>query len=46
MCVYVLLIFICAKTIKTQPGLGIIFKTKLREYFSDFLGLTESLRFE
>ena len=46
-CIYVLFIFICDKNIiKTQPGLEMSFQTKIREYFSDFLGLNEFLRLE
>ena len=39
---------ICAKKTqpKTQPGLAISFQTKLCDCFSDFLGLTKSLRLE
>ena len=46
-CTYILFIFICAKTQpKTQPGLEISFQTKLRECFSNFLGLAKFLRLE
>ena len=46
-CTYILFIFTCAKTQpKTQPGLEISFQTKLRECFSNFLGLAEFLRLQ
>ena len=41
-CTYILFVFICAQTQpKTQPGLEISFQTKLRECFSNFLGLAK-----
>ena len=46
-CIYMLVIFVCTKNkSKTKPGLEISFQIKLRECFSDFLGLTKFLRLE
>ena len=47
-CIYINCLFLFAQinTTKTQPGLEINFQTKLREFFSDFLGLTNFLRLE
>ena len=44
--VYCLFLFAQKTQPETQPGLEISFQTKLRECFSDFLGLTKFLRLE
>ena len=45
--IYILFNFICTKNkTKMLPVLAMSFQTKLRECFSDFLGLTKFLRLE
>ena len=46
MCIYCLFYFAQINTTRTQLGLVMSFQTKLRECFSDFLGLTNFLRLE
>ena len=47
-CIYIYCLFLLAQenTTKTQPGLEISFKTKLRESISNFLDLAKFLRLE
>ena len=44
-CIHIYL-FVEKNTTKTQPGLEINFQAKLRECFSDFLGLDKLLKLE